>query len=192
MRHGKNGVSGGYSPLSRDRDDPCAAVSDRCARDSLEPPGDLTFRLGAFSLVELLLVLVIIGLLAAIAAPRYANSAANQQAAAAAHRIVADLDLARAKARESRQAKTVVFNLARSEVTLLGVSHLDGAPSDYVTALADAPYEVTLVSADLGGDAEVTFDGYGVPDSGGTIVVQGGTVQKTVVLNEYTGRAEAQ
>jgi len=72
------------------------------------------------------------------------------------------------------------------------VANLDDSSITYVTKLTDEPYRAELISANLGGDAQVTFDGYGVPDSGGTIVVRHSGVQKTIVLNEYSGRAEVQ
>ena len=130
--------------------------------------------------------------LGAIAAPRYANAVANHRSAAAAHRIVADLELARRKARASRQSQSVIFDLAGDRVQIPGVGNLNDSSANYVTQLANDPYRAAFVSADLGGDAEVIFDGYGVPDSGGTIVVEHNGVQRTVVLNADSGKAVVQ
>src|SRR5204863_23675 len=55
----------------------------------------------AFSLIEITLVLMVMGVLAALAVPRYASALARYRADAAARRIVADLDLARTTARSS-------------------------------------------------------------------------------------------
>ena len=146
----------------------------------------------AMTLFELVMVLAIVAVLGAIAAPRYANAVANHRSAAAAWRIAADLELARRTARASRQAKTVQFSIAAGWVKIVDMGHLDDSSETYFTQLNDEPYRAELVSADLGGDAEVIFDGYGVPDSGGTIVVQHAGVQQTIVLNAYSGRAEVQ
>ena len=43
---------------------------------------------------------------------------------------------------------------------------------------------------DLGGDWEVTFDGFGIPDSGGFVDVQSNDVHFRVVVNPDTGAAE--
>ncbi len=56
--------------------------------------------------------------------------------------------------------------------------------------LSDAPYYAQLVSAAFGGDEVVTFDGYGLPDSGGTVVVGVGGVTRNVVLDGQSGLAD--
>ena len=48
------------------------------------------------------------------------------------------------------------------------------------------------MSATFGGDAAVTFDGYGVPSAGGRIVISAGQYQKTIVLDAASGKAEMQ
>ncbi len=44
----------------------------------------------------------------------------------------------------------------------------------------------------MGGDVQLIFDGYGVPDSGGLITVQVGDATRTVAINPDTGSAEVQ
>ena len=144
----------------------------------------------AFSLFELVMVLAIITILGAIAVPRYANATANYRAEAASRRIIADLELARRKARASRQSRTVEFQILTNRVRILDVADMADSSKTYITKLADDPYRAELISADLGGDAEVTFDGYGMPDSGGTIVVRHAGIEETIVLDAYSGKAE--
>lgn len=64
----------------------------------------------------------------------------------------------------------------------------DHPDQPYQVAVATEPYSATVVSADFGGDTEVIFDGYGVPDSDGTIVIQVGSYQRTLTVNAQTGR----
>lgn len=148
--------------------------------------------LRGFSLIELVLVLTIISILAAIAVPRYANSLARYRADAAARRIVADLDYARQFARSSSASVTVQFKTITNRVQLTGVPSLNDPGVDWQVELEHAPYRADLVSADFGGDAVVVFNGYGDPDSGGTAVVSVGSVVKTVVLDPDTGKAVVQ
>ncbi|MFN7613934.1 MAG: Tfp pilus assembly protein FimT/FimU, partial [Phycisphaerae bacterium] len=60
----------------------------------------------AFSMIELVIVLVIVGVTAAIAVPRYVNSVQRTKVDGAARRIAADIerlrDRARAQGREQR------------------------------------------------------------------------------------------
>jgi type II secretory pathway pseudopilin PulG len=147
---------------------------------------------GGLSLFELVVVLVIIGALAAIAVPRYAESDARYRADAAARRIVADLALAQTNAYTSGEGVTVKFDVPADMLSAPEMRSLDKASSDYVVKFAEAPYRARLISADFGGIPAVDFDGYGMPSSGGSVVVKVGRTQKTVVLDPGTGKAKVQ
>lgn len=142
-----------------------------------------------FSLVELVLVVAIIASLAAIAVPRYARSIVRFRVESAARRIVADLDLARKSARRSSTSRTVAFTIAANTYRISGLGGLDDRSQDYAVLLSGEPYRAAIVSCDFGGDTEVVFDGYGVPDSGGTVTVRCGDIRKTVELDPETRRA---
>ena len=145
-----------------------------------------------FTLVELLVVIAIIATVAAIAVPRYGGAVARYRIKAAARRIVEDLALARATARSKSASVTVTFDVATNQYQISGVSALNDPLSDAELNLSDRPYHAQLVSADLGGDNAVIFDGFGTPDSGGTIVIAGGALTKTIVLDADSGAATAQ
>ena len=145
----------------------------------------------AFSLLELIIVITIIGVVTAIAMPRYAGAMTNYRAETAARRIVTDLARARAEARQHSISVTVTFNTTDHTCAV----HVTGEPSptkDQLTYLADDPYNVKISSATFGGDAVIIFDGYGQPDSGGTITVVVGSTAKTVVLDADSGKATVQ
>jgi type II secretion system protein H len=142
----------------------------------------------AFTLVELLLVVIIIGIAAGIAAPRYAGAITRYRVESAACRIAADLAMAQGSARSSSAGRTVQFDTALGRYRVVGVASFDNSAASYTVDLTSLPYEVTLESAVLGGNAEVTFDGFGVPDSGGQVVVRAGTFGRAVFLEAVTGR----
>jgi prepilin-type N-terminal cleavage/methylation domain-containing protein len=146
----------------------------------------------AFSLVELMICLSIMGVMAALAIPRYANATSNYRADAAARRIVADLSLARSQARLISKPLTVVFDTAAQKYQISGMEDLLHRTSVYSVQLSDQPYRATLVSVSFGGAAQVTFDQYGSPNTGGTIVVDSGGSRKTIVLNQASERAVIQ
>ena len=146
----------------------------------------------AFSLIELVMVIGIMAIVAAIATPRYAQSVARYRVQTGARRMVQDLAMARERARSLGASQTVVFNPRSDSYQIAGVRALNGTGSDYTVDLAGGLYRSKLVSANFGGDRTVVFNGYGYPDSGGTAVVRIGDITKTVVLDAQTGRAAVQ
>jgi len=145
-----------------------------------------------FSLLEVVLVTAILVIFAAMALPRYADAVVRHQVDLAARRVMTDLHQAQSCAKTSSTACTASFPVATSEYQLSGVSSFDGNPGDYSVNLSHDPYDAKLVSVDLGGDSEVVFDGWGMPDSGGTIVVSSGSEQRTIVVDGDTGEVAIQ
>ena len=146
---------------------------------------------GGFSLIELVLVMTIISVLAAIAVPRYANALARYRADAAAQRIVTDLNYARERARST--STKVIAHIKPSEdcLRLEDTPSLDDSTEIWETDLSAKPYLADIVSTSfLSG--KVSFDGYGTPDAGGSIQLTVGSESRTVVLDADTGKAVVQ
>ena len=144
------------------------------------------------TLLELMLVLALMAIMAAIAAPRYAASIARYRVDMAARRIVEDLAFAQSTAKATSSARTVIFSIENNKYLMPGLSGLDAVPGDYTVKLSEPPYEAKLASANLGGDSQITFDGWGVPDSGGTVVLTVGSGQRTVTVDSVSGKATVQ
>lgn len=141
-----------------------------------------------FTLIELVIVTMIVGILSAVAAPRFADSLARYRVDAAARQLRSDLAEAKLRAKASSSTQTVQFDTAAQSYTLTAVPHIDHPAQDYCIQLG-VRFQSTIVSADCGGDTELNFDGYGMPDSEAEIVVQCGAHAKTVKVNEETGLA---
>lgn len=144
------------------------------------------------SLVEVVMVVLILGILAGVAAPMYVHALARGRADAAARRIVVDLAMVQREAEVSSSSRTLRFYPAQHRYVAVGVNDFDRPTEDYTVRLQTAPYQCELVSVDLGGDEQITFDGFGLPDSDGTIVVQSGHLQRKVVVDATTGKGEIQ
>ena len=134
-------------------------------------------------------LLSLIAVVAGIAVPRFSSAMARQRLDAAARRIVADLSLARRQARTSTTSQTVSFDVKTHSYRLVGMAHPNRAAAEYRVSLSEEPYQATLVSADFGGDAEIVFDGHGVPDTSGSVVIQVGSRQEQIDVDADTGKA---
>ena len=148
-------------------------------------------RRGGFTLLEVVLVLAIMAIVAAMAAPRYASAICRFQVDTAARRLVRDLTTARERARSQGANQTVIFTVASSTYTVVGMSGLDGS-ANYTVDMSGEPYKTSVVSAGFGGQSSVVFDGYGVPANGGTVVLNAGGYTKTITVDAQTGRASLQ
>ena len=138
----------------------------------------------AFTLVELALVIAILSVLMAVAAPRYAIALDGYRAEHAARRIASDIGTAQATARAAGASQAIVFNAGTNSYTLSGA--VAGNNPARVT-LGDAPFNAVLESASFGGDGTLTFNGFALPRSAGTVVVRSGQVRRTILVASITG-----
>jgi len=136
----------------------------------------------AYTLFELVVVVTIIGALAAIAVAPFARSMTIRQADAAANRVAADLLLARQHAIRTSATQTVAFVLP-DRYTLSGLTSMDRTGALYEVNLAAEPYATRITAADFDGDLNAVFDGFGVPVDAGYVTVQAGSQQRTIALD---------
>jgi type II secretion system protein H len=151
-----------------------------------------TCRPGGFSLLELILAMAIIAVFAAMAVPRYGEASARYRLELAARRVAADLRLAQTHAQVTSSSRTVCFDVAAGQYELMNVPALDGAAGNYTVRLSAEPYRAALTSADFNGAAQVVFNGWGLPNAGGTVRISAGGQQKTVALAGDTGQVSIQ
>lgn len=148
-------------------------------------------RLGrAFSYLELVVVLIIIAITASIAVPRYSEAIARHRADETVRRVLGDFTLAQQHARIQGAGQGIAFNVSASSYTLTGMPDLRKSTAEYTVSLADDPYGAQILSADFGGDTTLRYNGYGVPDSDGTIVIRVGNQVRGVRIGADNAPAE--
>jgi len=148
-------------------------------------------RAHGLTLIDLVMVLLIVGITVAIAAPRYTQGMTRYRADAAARRLVADLEWARTEAIARSGSIEVVFDFTGHTYSLKTVESINRNSVDNQVSLQKEPYQATLVSAfgDSVAGTALIFDGYGTADRNGQIVIQVGDEQRIVTVNGQTGRS---
>ena len=167
---------------------------DRTGRTDATPEGAqprgscaLARRPRGFTLVELAMVLATAALLAAIAAPRYAESLRRYRLIGAAKRVAGDLQRAPSAAIAGGAPVSLSFNLVSELYTIDGAKALDAA-GDLETIDLKSGYSINLYTASFGGQAALEFSGFGVPSASGSIELRSGRrLAVTITVQAQTG-----
>lgn len=136
-----------------------------------------------FSLIELVLVVTIVGVLAAIAMPRYARAAAGYRAEAAARAVAEQLKLIRARAMAGSRAWTITIRTNAAAISATPTATSADTSDDLDLVLSTEPWRASIDSADFLGDARFSFDGFGTPSLPGTITVVSDRIRSTVTVD---------
>ncbi|MCC6286159.1 MAG: prepilin-type N-terminal cleavage/methylation domain-containing protein [Phycisphaerales bacterium] len=138
-----------------------------------------------FTLVELLVVVTIIGVIGAIAAPRLGGSTSVARLRAAADRLEADLGLARAHARRTSTSVTVTF--ASAGYRMAGVPNPVSGEAGYKVRLDMPPYEVGLRSSGFKSGSDLVFDAMGGADASPVLLLEHGTFAIKMEVDASSG-----
>lgn len=148
-----------------------------------------------FTLVELTIAVLVLGILAAVALPRVADSLDTSRARAAAAQVAADLAHARQQAITRGADQTILFTDANDSYELVGLANPDRPSEPYLIDLASSSYSATLGNiafGDTGTASTLLFNQFGRPDYGGSVVVSVGDVEQTVVVEAVSGKVSVQ
>jgi prepilin-type N-terminal cleavage/methylation domain-containing protein len=154
-------------------------------RSATEPPRPLPRRC-AFTFLELVVVMLILGIMAAVAVPTFSDSLMYHRVESAARRAKADLEQLRQTAR--RTSRTQALTFGESSYTLPpDVPGLGQATESYTVDFMQPPYQLNSVTIDFDDSPTLSFDGHGMPSLGGSFVFQAGDYVRTIELDGNTG-----
>ena len=139
------------------------------------------------SLVDLAVSVMIIGIITGIAVPRFSSMTQAYSADAAAHRIVSDLTHARRKARTTGQSETIAFDTDGDRYTFSSLTSLDSQGQLYTVELGQSPYSADLVKVGFGEESSLTFNGFGVADNSGALVISVGHEVREISVDVASG-----
>ncbi|HVT29135.1 MAG TPA: GspH/FimT family pseudopilin [Lacipirellulaceae bacterium] len=143
------------------------------------------FHCRAFSMIEVVIVLLIMGVMAAVAVPTFFDSLLFHRVESAARRVKSDLELARTEARLTSATQSMQFT--SSTYTLSNTTSLDKSGAGYTVDLTKEPFALDSATANFSGSSTISFDGYGTPSSAGTVTLTAKSHQCIVTLNGVTG-----
>ena len=148
----------------------------------------------AFTLVELMIVVLIVAILAATAIPAISEAAVDLKLRSAARELMADLNYVRNLAITDGSAYALIFTgSGYSAVKAVDISDLGSNPvithpikhNNWVVSLQE---QRITVKAAFAGKAGVCFDATGAPNAAGSVVLRCGTAAVTVSVEAATGR----
>ncbi len=142
----------------------------------------------AFTLIELVIVIAILGIVGAIAIPRFAGATTRYRLDLAASRLEGDAVLAAEWARSAGQSHVMSFDTGADRYTIISGADGSGATRADVF-LGQSPYSCDIQSVTLsGGGAKLVFDGFGRPSMGASVTLRVGDATRTVVLADVVTR----
>jgi prepilin-type N-terminal cleavage/methylation domain-containing protein len=146
----------------------------------------------AFSLLEVVIVLIITSIMMSVAAPRVQSFIANDRIRRLGTQIVLDLTMARSEAIKRRTPIKVRFNEGGDYYEIEfpeRVASIDGKKSTYRVRLDDhsTGHKAEIRSVSLEGDDQFTFDQFGTPSLGGTIVIGSGDSETSITIDQANG-----
>ncbi len=147
--------------------------------------------LPGFTLIELTCVLLIIALFSVVAIPMFASALARRRVESAATRVAEDLNRARDYARTTSTAQTVTFDPNSNSYTISPMPDPAHPNQNYTVLLGQDPYNTDIVAADFGNDPILVYNGFGWPDTGGTVTLAVGDHTRTVTVHATSGIASA-
>ena len=146
-----------------------------------------------FSLTELIVMIILIGIFAAMAMTRTSTGMTSIQVQIAIDQITSDIDYSKSMAFARHDTITLVFSTTLEQYTIY--TGPDGSRS----AITDFPnstngvisfdqsdfIEVDITSANFGGSEELQFFPLGDPKSGGSIVLNSKTISVAPVTGQW-------
>jgi Tfp pilus assembly protein FimT len=156
-------------------------------------PNLVRFR-AAYSYIELLIAISVSAILSAAAVPRYNSALFQYRVDAAAKRIAADIAYLQRQSFFQSASQSVVFTIngaaagTPNSYAMATVNYVNFAAAGATVNLALPPFQAQIVSATFGAGTTLTFNQYGTPNFGGTVVVQSSSYQKTISVDSATGK----
>ena len=133
------------------------------------------YSLQGFTLIELIIVIILLGIIGAIASTRLTDISSNMRVSSAINQIISDIELTKELALAKSSNMTITFDINLEEYTIRenGSLVIDYPGSENgVIKLTDGIFSSTdLTSVNLNGSNIINFDKWGNVLNSGTILL---------------------
>jgi len=141
-----------------------------------------------FSLIELIIVMVILGIIIAASSSRLRDITVNARVNSAANQITSDIDLAKSMSMGRRKQIKFVFNQNSETYTIYEENNLftdyPGSINGVISLSESSSSGVEITTINLNGSNTLTFDKWGTCLQGGTIILN---QYKKIHVKKITG-----
>ncbi len=138
----------------------------------------------AFTLIELVVVIVIMAIMASVAIPRFASAASRYRVDAAVQQIIADVNTTSAVANLASETRLIQFDADAESYTLVAQPSLSDPATDQVIDLSIEPFRVNLLQISFGGDSELQISGFGLLLESGQLTVAAGRNARRITFTQ--------
>jgi len=136
-----------------------------------------------FSLIELMLVLSILGIVSAIALPKFAGADTGRRIAAAKRTLIADVEFAKVRARATHKSHVIKFYPSENRYIVVAGTSINRESVVLTRDFDDNPYTIGIVSTDLGADNYTIVTPFGDLSPGFIVNLTNNEVQIAVSLD---------
>jgi type II secretory pathway pseudopilin PulG len=142
-------------------------------------------------MTELIIVVLLVGIITAVSAPRFSHALQRHRIESATKRVALDLAIARQLAKSSGKTVTVSFDQKINSYSISNLTVLELGRRRYTVDLGASPYHCVISSVSFP-DTQVHFDRFQRPDYEGKVELTCGKLAKTLTLDAITGEVTIQ
>ena len=147
-----------------------------------------------FSLTELIVMIILIGIFAAMAMTRTSTGMTTIQVQIAIDQITSDIDYSKSMAFARHDTITIVFSTTLEQYTIYSgpdgsrsaITNFPNSTNGVISFNQSDFIEVNITSANFGGLEELQFLPLGDPKSGGSIVLNSKTISVAPVTGQWS------
>ena len=144
---------------------------------------------GAFTLLELCIVVAVVGILAAVAAPRFSQASDRYRAQSALLRLDSDLQLAMTSARARGESILFTLDAETSTYSFKNLPNPHTGEANTTINLGAQPFRTPIVGSVMPLSGSISILPTGLPDESFAITVVSGSTIRTLTFDARTARS---